>query len=876
MSPDILWLHELRFIDIAAAGGKGANLGELIWKGFPIPPGFVVTVEAYKQFFHAAHLHNEIQDLYDLTLDELKERYSVIRDTIQKTEMPQQLANTILAAYHQLAKKQNQHSTLTCAIRSSATAEDLRRASFAGQHDTYYYVNESHLLQMIKYCWASLWRPEAVIYRIARKVSHKSVFMAVIVQEMIPADISGITFTANPVTGSQEELIIESGWGMGAAIVDGRVTPDRYLVDRKTLKLREKRIAEKRFMVPATLKEPGKGRLEEVSYEMRQQETLSPDHIKTVAEWAIKAEEHFGIPQDIEWSMTNGHLYILQSRPVTTIESEEIGRDIHGQYVLHKPIIENFTEPFTPLTVDLLVRFLPPGHTFIQGWLYFDLRFIRPIIPFKMSDEDLINLLYFNLDTLLPTARVSLRKLPLSLLFFVYLYFLYGMTLARTRNLPDDIMERFRPLCRKVERNPALGPIETIQRLLVLPKLLDPIGKMPLFVNLSAVRYLLLTGIVKKMLHRWVPNLRQETVALLCSGFQGAISTKIGYDILALAKEAKRDKRVRELLLACKPEEMLLSLKNEPKATEFINHLNTFLAQNGHRAFKELDFQSSRWEENPAPVLGMIRNYLLVESDPDENEKTVTQARHELMAEIRRELEKYPLERRFRLRWHLLRYVADHIKYFSKLRENSRFYHSMGFYATRKKILRIEADLIRQGKLKCKDDIFFLHWDEIVKLQNGQFDWKDVEEQIHQRHLEHVRLSAIIPPKTIGFPPKETQPATALSPGDSAILQGQPASPGIYEGIAHVILDPSLNTELKPGEILVAPYTAPAWTPIFLTAGAAVVEVGSYLSHAGTLAREYGMPCVVDVDQCTKRIQTGDRLSVDGNNGIVKIFSNAE
>jgi pyruvate,water dikinase len=322
-----------------------------------------------------------------------------------------------------------------------------------------------------------------------------------------------------------------------------------------------------------------------------------------------------------------------------------------------------------------------------------------------------------------------------------------------------------------------------------------------------------------------------------------------------------------------KPEMILPELRAEPDAQEFLEHLFRFLAKNGHRALKEIELQSVRWEENPTQILGMIRNYLLADSEPVKSEKKMMQARVELEVKLRRVLEKYPLEGLFRWRWFLLRAVADWTKYLIKLRENSQFYHVMALYIVRKKILQVEAELLRQGKLACEDDIFFLRWEEISRLQTEQFAWGDVEDRIHERRLEHIRLSTMIPPQTLGIDlPKEMLSSEVFSE-ETIILHGQPVSPGDYEGLARVILDPSVDTELQPGEVLVAPHTDPAWTPLFLTAGAAVVEVGSHLAYAGTIAREYGMPCLVDVAECTKRIQTGDRLKVEGEQGVVRILA---
>jgi pyruvate,water dikinase len=368
-----------------------------------------------------------------------------------------------------------------------------------------------------------------------------------------------------------------------------------------------------------------------------------------------------------------------------------------------------------------------------------------------------------------------------------------------------------------------------------------------------------------------VPDIREDAEDLLCSGSEGVLSADMGRGIWSLAQEAKQHKPVRELLEKYRPDRVLEKLRAEPGAKEFVEQLDRFLAKHGHRALKEFELQSVRWEENSAPVLGMARNYMLVDSDPSRHEEKVNQTRARLEMEIRKELEKYPLERTLRLRWRFIRHIKERARYFTKQRENSRFYHIMAFYMVRKKILKVEADLMRQGKLKCKGDIFFLERQELAQLRAGRFDWLDVEERIRDRRVEHIRLSKMVPPKTIGVKIKEKPQIDKTTTEDACVLRGQSASPGNCEGIAHVIIDPSIDIELKPGEILIAPYTDPAWTPLFLTAGAAVVEVGSYLSHAGTVAREFGMPCVVDVSDCTRRIHSGVRVKVDGDHGVVRL-----
>ncbi len=870
MKSNVLRIEEVRSGDTGSAGGKGANLGELAASGFPVPPGFVVSAQACRAFFEALGLRAAIDGLEGISKDELAKRCSALQRRIVKAELPGPLAGDILEAHARLIGERG--ADVACAVRSSATAEDLAGASFAGQHGTYYYVDGAHLREMIRHCWASLWSPEAVAYRSSYGISHASVFMAVVVQEMVRSEVSGVAFTANPVSGDRAEIVIESSWGMGAAIVDGRVTPDRYIVGRAGLELRERRIAEKRFMVPTRPQDGCAERIVAVPHALRRSETLRPDQVKVVAEWSLRCEEHFASPQDVEWAIADGRFYLLQSRPITTLRRETAGGDVKGKYVLFKPVAENFTDPLTPLTADLLLlaALVLPGFRFIRGRPYVDLDVLRPVIPLEISDEDLANLLYGFAESAPSPLRLSLLKLPVAVMAALLFYLTQGVLLARTRGMPDDFMGGYRDLCRRVEADPRIDPAEALRRLWILPRLFEPVGNWVLFVNGSSLRFAPWMAALRAMLRRWVPKLGPEAVALLCSGTEGVMSAEMGRGIWSLALEAKRAAPVRELLARHEPDEALARLREEPAAGDFLAHLDRFLAVHGHRAIKEFELQSARWEEKPAPLLGMIRNYLLTESDLAGHDEKAVRARAELEAEIRRALESLPFEPALGLRWRLIRLAADRAKYFLKLRENSRFYHIMGFGSVRKKILGIEAELLRSGKLKCRDDIFFLRWNEVAALQAGRLGWSDVEERIRARRIEHVRLAKITPPKTIGIELRKPQSGEAPVYGDR--LEGHSASPGRYQGVARVILDPSVDFALKPGEVLVAPYTDPAWTPLFLTAGAGVVEVGSYLSHAGTVAREYGMPCVVDVPDCTRRIQTGARVDVDGNRGVVRIL----
>jgi rifampicin phosphotransferase len=875
MSAAAIDLSQLRPQDAPYVGGKAANLGALLRAGFPVPPGFVVTAPVYRRVVDTLSLGADVGLLTSQASAETVARTCErIRQRLAAAALPPDMAAVTTEMFDRVFP--GEQSDAICAVRSSATAEDLAGASFAGQHGTYYYVTRDQLIDMIRRCWASLWTAEAVAYRASRGIAHDSVAMAVVVQQMIPAHVSGVAFSVNPVTGDRSELVIESTWGMGAALVDGRVTPDRYLVDRHCLRVRERRVAEKRQMVRASVARTMDHRLDPVPLEMRLRETLGADDIHIVADMAMRCERHFGQPQDIEWALRDGAFYLLQSRPITTLDRAHTARpDPAGRYVLFKAIAENFTEPLTPLSADLLTAPFARaiGLRIIDGRIYADLAAWRRLVAYDLSDEQLARFLYSVLEVLPPHPRLSWRRLTPMIVAMPLIWLSVAPTWARAAHMPDDFMEVFRRVCDDVIDDPSVDPPTAFQRVWGDPSPLKPLGEMPLLVNACSMGFAAWLAILRRMLKRWAPDLRAETATQLCAGESGVLSARMGRDVQRLAGVARSVPAVARLLDEDLTADVLIErLRADPAAAGFMAALDEFLRVHGHRTAREFELQVQRWWENPAPVLGMVRNHLASDETLANARTTASMAASaRVAAELRvsRAMERLPLERRLGLRGRLIGWAARRARYYFKLRENSRYYHIMGMDVVRRKVRAVERELLAAGRLRCSDDIFFLQWSEIQALRDGRTPWEELEPVLRERRLQHVRLSKQPPRRTIGVTIDD--PRTQAAP-DLRTLTGLSASPGCHEGIARVILDPSVNAHLRRGEILVAPYTDPAWTPLFLTAGAAVVEVGSFLSHAGTVAREYGMPCVVDVADCTRRIPNGARLLVDADRGEVRIL----
>ncbi|CAK8713112.1 PEP-utilizing enzyme, mobile domain [Candidatus Electrothrix aarhusensis] len=868
-------LSAVRKDDINRVGEKGANLGELAGKGFPVPSGFVVSAEAYRIFFTSLRLQKILHSLNKAGAKELSKACGVIRNTITNASFPGELAESILAAHQQLVGSKINETV--CAVRSSATTDDLSGASFAGQHATYYYVERANLLRMIQYCWASLWSKEAVNYRNACGIEH-STTMAVVIQEMVRSEISGITFTANPVT-SADEIVIEASWGMGAAIVDGRVTPDRYILDHDTLQLLDQRIAEKSVMVPSKLQPETSSRLTEVPPGLQQQPTLSRELLDTVADWALKAEKHFGSPQNMEWAISHGRFYILQSRPISSVGRRSRSQEPDGQYILFKSAINNAAQPFTPLTANLISLATSPALRSINGHCYFNLKYIRLLSPFKLSDSQLVDLFsgLITPEDSWPRETLFLRKLPFSLLFWLYGYLLFGVFFARSRNMPENLPKQYQKNSQNIEKKPNNDIFKSLLQLSLLPKIFDPIGSIPLWINISSVRHLFSFVPLRILLEHWLPHLQPEALSLFCTGnsslYPNLYPKAVESAIEQLVFKAGQFPSIRDQFLKRPPDEVVNALKKNPNARPFLQLFESFIKEYGYRAAKELELQSVRWEENSSHVIKLIRDRLLASTDKKQNKELSPEERIRLTNKIKQQLEQYPFERPFHLRWYLILFFYKITKRFLKFAESSRSYHLMAMSAVRKNLLCLEKEFLVQGVLRCKGDIFFLQLQEIAHIQQGVLGWSDIEERIHQRRHDLIKAARKIPARAIGIDlPDNAQNKSASSGAPQVVLPGQTASLGSYTGRARVVIDPKESPELLPGEILVAPYTDPSWTPLFLTAGGAVVEIGSYLSHAGTAAREYTLPCIVDVTDCTKHIQTGDLLWIDGEKGEVHIL----
>jgi len=838
----IVQLRDAAAAGQAVAGGKATRLGELLGHGFDVPPGFVVGTSAFVD-----HLTSAGAGL--LLEGEFPTPEYLARIAGQAFDV--ELGRLVLDAFDALAGDGARQ--FVCAVRSSAADEDGTAASFAGQHATYYYTRRDEVLQRIVDCWISAFTPEARAYRRQLGI-FASPRMAVIVQQMVPADVSGVAFTRDPTGRHADSMIIESTWGLGAALVDGRVSPDAYRVARATKDIESVRIGTKRQKVAEALLDPKGSRLEPVPRHLQARATLDDAKVAEVATLALACETMFGAPQDVEWAIVDHRLYLLQSRPVTRIAPT--ARPVEGRFIAFKPVLENSTAPFTPLTVDLLRSVIGPLFRFIDGRLYLDFDMAMMGLPIRRDERALADALLLRR----PTFDLALEKRRIGLAFGLAVvgYLSFGTLFARTRKLPSAAFADFGALCERLLADDSIDVPASIKAMVVPRSPFAPIGEQAMLANIASVRYFMLLGVLEGMLANVEPPLDARTIAALTSGPDEMISRDMLRDLEALARIASERPAVKRLIMADRFDELPHQLAAHPEAGAFVEALASFMSRYGHRGTREIELASPRWREDPTPLFAMVRNILKDSRAEAPPRATAAERRGTALAEIDARIGS-------RTKRALIRYVSRRIAYYASLRENTRHWHALGFATARAKIQAIEQQLIADGQLKCADDIYFLLWPEIVDLRAGRIAWRHVEDRIRRRRIRHQRRARQRPPLAFNMEVDEGAPGNLR-------LAGQCASPGLAEGTARVITDPAIDGVLAPGDVLVAPFTDPTWTPLFLNASAVVVETGSYLSHAGTIARELGIPCLVDVSGVMDIIADGARVKVDATAGNVLLL----
>jgi pyruvate,water dikinase len=872
---------------VARAGGKGSNLARLVAGGFPVPDGFVVTTDAYRTFVEAnggAALTAFSGEVDPDNLDALEEVAAQIRARFEAGRIPAAVAEAVGAAYGKLGGE-----ACAVAVRSSATAEDLADLSFAGQQETYLnIVGRAALLEAVVRCWASLWTARAIAYRARARFSDEALSLAVVVQVLVPSEVSGVLFTANPLTGHRGQIVIDASFGLGEAVVSGQVEPDHFVVDTASFRIEARHLGEKAIAIV-----PKAGGGIEHQHAEGERASLDDSEVVELSRLAKRVAQYFGAPQDIEWARAGGRFHLLQSRPITSLYPLPPGVDPEGplRVFLNFNAFQGFPDPFTPLgghAMNLIMRGMQRAMTgdgargadIAGGRLFKDVSpaarhpILHRLVLRLVSNADpaAVQLLQrlidagrlgekegFALGTWLGLARFWPEKFARMAATMVA----PERMRARATAEVDDFITRARANARTA---PNLGALlDAFERdcEAALPSTLLRTG--PVF-GPALLLMRLLDGLLVARL-----GFERGTGMRFARGITGNITTEMDLELWALAEAVRADRDAATALRTREPDELAQSYGKGELPPPLQRGLHAFLDRYGARAVGEIDLGLPRWRDDPAPVLHTLASYLEIDDPARAPDAVFTAGAREaerLAAACVARAAEGPLGF---VRAPLLGGAVRRIRLLLGLREYHKFAMVRVLDGFRDALRAHGRDLAARGVLAQEDDIFFVLPEELRRVAQGES--VHLVPRVVERRAEHERERRRRQIPRVMLSTGEVF-YEGMAPAGKGDLHGEGVSPGTVEGVVRVVRDPR-GARLLPGEILVCPATDPGWTPLFLSASGLVMEMGGMMTHGSVVAREYGLPAVVGVHQGTTRLRDGQRIRVDGTHGVITLLEAA-
>jgi pyruvate,water dikinase len=822
----VIPLTQLGRNDLQQAGGKGANLGELLRAGFPVPPGFVVTTAAYDRFVE----HNHLADVLAGALADEQHCGATIRAAVEQAAIPPEVAAAVVTAYQTLGAG-------PVAVRSSATAEDLPEAAFAGQQDTFLNVmGEPAVLDAVRACWASLWSDRAIAYRKRQGIDQADLKFAVVVQRMVPAAVAGVMFTANPVTGARDEIVIDASPGLGEAIVSGLVTPDHYVLHKRWWRwnIIERQLGRREVTVQAR----ASGGTEQISSSQAATPAQAlPDRVlRQLARLGRAVERHFGAPQDIEWAWVNGKPFLLQSRPMTALPAPlRADRILKRMARLMGEMVPIRPYPFDVTTYTAVL--LRSMGTVLGGQLG-----LAPWEPERIFREEEGVVVGFGGSHFRPTLRILVA--PLLLLW-------RAIRFDPTHWRQDPRLLTVQARVRELEDR----DLRILSWEEILVSLREALGLVPQLAELR-LQYYPRAALATGALWLWLMALGQrQRFGTLLTGVETK-TVEANQALETLATELRANPTLAQLFLTEEASQLPDQLATTPAGRGFLAQLDAFLDRYGHRETAITVASQPTWKDAPEIVLGLLQGLVRTSPPKRASRPAWMVARDQVLAQT---LFRLPLAR------HLFLGILQTARQFIELREDTHFYLTLPMPIIRCCALELGRRLQRIGVLETPEDVFHLKLSELEAIRQP---WPPAEAVIRQlRELvrrriakrESLRTVPMIDPRLL--PPTETV--------EQALLSGTSGSPGVAEGPVRIIGSATEFGKLQPGDVLVAPYTNPTWTPLFQRAAAVVVDSGGAASHAAIVAREYGIPAVMGTVDGTHRLQEGQQVVVDGDRGLV-------
>lgn len=886
MKKYILKFNEIDKSHLFAVGGKGANLGEMTRAGFLIPQGFCVTTWAYRTFVQTSKEMDQLFTLLEQVsaddLEQISQLGQKIRNNLTAISIPDEIQSAILHAWEMTGKEK------AYAVRSSATAEDLPTASFAGQQDTYLNIRGlEQLLEAVQNCWASLFTDRAISYRAKNDFDHRSVFLSVVVQEMVFPEVSGIMFTADPITGHRKTTSIDASFGLGEALVSGLVTADLYQV--RTDEIVKKQVSKKEIAIYSV---PEGGTItKKLQIEKQELQALPDQKILELAKLGRKIEAHYGSEQDIEWGLADGKFYILQSRPITSLYPIPPVSDDRLHVFFNFGYMQMMTDPMKPLAISLLtniINFIKKDPEDIEpqiirhagGRVFADFTGGFSLKPFRKRILTVMN----GMDELMASAlsEVTERQafknnpaLPTRERFHVIrkmLPIITPVAFKVVNNLflkdPSQVNQQTTALIENIVQETekeifSTSGAERIRKIkqgmgIMLPKILS---KVVVYLITGFLAY----GRLKKKLNKKLGE--DQSAALLAQLYKslpGNVTTEMSLELGDLTDHARKYPEVINYLQRTSHKNFYEELIRIPGGIEFKQELDLFLQKYGMRGVGEIDITNPRWGEDPTGLIPSIISNIQTSSVGEHRERfkqgelEAAKAKKEIISQFG-SLEKRKITR-----------LVNQYRHLMGMREHHKFTLVKILYIYKRAILEEACILVQKGILRHEEDVFFCILEELIALIENRLSG-NIQGILAARKTEHALNQKRTSPRVMTSEGEIITGKLRNAKAPEGAIIGTPVSAGVIEGVARVALKPE-EAKLNPGEILVAPYTDPGWTPLFTSAVGLITEVGGMMTHGSVVAREYGIPAVVGIENATEKIKNGAYIRVDGTNGFVQIL----
>ncbi|MNB91941.1 Phosphoenolpyruvate synthase [compost metagenome] len=867
----VLGFQEMDKTQLLLVGGKGLNLGRLSKiQGIQVPEGFCVTTVGYQKAIEHNEAYYALLD--QLTMlkaedrDQIGEISRKLRHIIMEAEIP---SDVVEAVTQYLSRYGDEHAY---AVRSSATAEDLPHASFAGQQDTYLnIIGKGAILQHISKCWASLFTDRAVIYRMQNGFDHSQVYLSVIVQRMVFPQASGILFTADPITSSRKLLSIDAGFGLGEALVSGLVSADCYKV--QGAEIVDKRIAAKKLAIYG-LREGGT-ETRQIDPDQQTAQPLTDRQIVQLARIGREIEAYFGCPQDIEWCLAHDTFYIVQSRPITTLYPIPEANDGENHVYVSVGHQQMMTDPIKPLGLSFYLKITRAPMRKAGGRLFVD---VAPNLASPAGRDYLINTLGPS-DPLIKDALMTIIERG----DFIKLQpdenqgqssgtNHKGRSPAGSQDQPEfdpsivsdlikDSEASIEQLKLSIQSKSGADlfafireDIEQLKKLLFDPRSLPVIMAA---MNASAW--------INANMNQWLGE--KNAADTLAQSVPGNITSEMGLALLDVADVIRPYPEVVDYLQQVKDEHSLDGMIKVAGGRESLDAINNYLSKYGMRCAGEIDITRTRWSEKPTTLVPMILNNVK-SFEPNAGSRKFEQGRQEALKKEQELLERLKQLPDGEHKAKETKIMIDLIRNFSGYREYPKYGIVSRYFVYKQAMLREAEQLVQSGVIHDKEDIYYLTFEELHEVtRTHKLDYQI----IGTRKDEYKLYEKLTPPRVItsdgeiiaGEYKRENIPAAAIA--------GLAVSSGVIEGRARVIINME-DADLEEGDILVTPFTDPSWTPLFVSIKGLVTEVGGLMTHGAVIAREYGLPAVVGVENATKLIKDGQRIRVNGTGGYIEIL----